>query len=441
MSLYSPVVWYDGMFMKAQHFQQQDRYHRFHASTQQQYLNPQGWGINSLEVNTELLAIGKIGLKRVSGITQDRVPFNLPDESQIPGIIDVDSAVVDTVVYLCSPLPSEREQVIDERAAVSRYSPSELEVSDFDYAKHNSTSVKIGKLNFYLKLESEDRSSFTSIPILKVSEIRADGRVVLDEMFVPTCIDINASSVLTRFVNEFCSMLKHRAESIIKRLGVVDQQGVSSVADIMLLQTINRLEPLLNHINATQGVHPETLFSLLIQVEGELATLCSTERRAQKPVVYSHVNLSSSFSPVLASVKCSMGMMSERRAMPLALKEQGYGIKLAHIAEKSVLEDAVLVLAVKADVTVDMLHKQFVMQTKVGSVSSIRDLINLQLPGIGLKAMPVVPRQLPYHAGYTYFEMQLTGEDVTEISNAAGIAIHVSGDFPGLVMQLWAVKS
>ena len=54
--------------------------------------------------------------------------------------------------------------------------------------------------------------------------------------------------------------------------------------------------------------------------------------------------------------------------------------------------------------------------------------------------MPVVPRALPYHAGYTYFELDKTGEEWMALQNTAAIAIHVAGDFANLSLQLWAVR-
>ena len=90
--------------------------------------------------------------------------------------------------------------------------------------------------------------------------------------------------------------------------------------------------------------------------------------------------------------------------------------------------------------TVDILHTQFISQTKLGAVDKIRDLINLQLPGIALKAMPVVPRALPYHAGYTYFELDNTSEEWAHLLSSSALAIHIAGEFKGLSLQLWAVR-
>lgn len=207
----------------------------------------------------------------------------------------------------------------------------------------------------------------------------------------------------------------------------------------MLLQSINRIEPLFEHFSKVEGLHPKALFEALVQVEGELATLCSKERRPMSFVPYSHGNLSHCLGVVMESARARLSVMSERRTTPLVLKEQGYGIHVAHIANRKLLDSSMFILAVKADVTLDTLYNKFTAQTKIGSLERIRDLINLQLPGISIKPMPVVPRQLPYHAGYTYFELEKHGEEWQSLTNSSGIALHVSGDFPNISIQLWAV--
>ena len=105
------------------------------------------------------------------------------------------------------------------------------------------------------------------------------------------------------------------------------------------------------------------------------------------------------------------------------------------------MRDAEFILAVKADMPLDDLRKQFTQQCKVASVEKIRDLISLQLPGIPLAALPVAPRQLPYHAGYVYFRLDDQSQAWQMLDNASGFAFHVAGSFPGLEMQFWAIRS
>ncbi|MBW3698148.1 type VI secretion system baseplate subunit TssK [Vibrio sp. T187] len=440
MSLYNPVVWQDGMFMKPQHFQQLDRSQSKQSNMLSSYSSPLHWGIKRLEINNELLALGKIGITRAEGILQDRTPFDLPLLAELPEVKDVDPSIADKVVYLCCPLPSERSELFGSKKDGARYNMEPQEAVDSCYDSEDMANIVVGKLNFRLMYDHEDKSAYTSIPILKISEVKPDGSVILDDSFIPTCIDIHASVVLNKFATEFASMLKHRAESIVHRLGVVDQQGVSSVSDFMLLQALNRYEPLFWHFASVEGVHPESFYRTLLQAEGDLSTLCSASRRPQEFSKYNHGDLTSCLSRTLDSAKMTLSVMSEQRAVPLTLTDQNYGIQTAPITDSKLVDNTTFILAVKADVTLDVLHTQFVSQTKIGSIDNIRDLINLQLPGIEIKPMPVVPRALPYHAGYTYFELDKVSEEWAALKNTAAIAVHVAGDFANLSLQLWAVR-
>jgi type VI secretion system protein ImpJ len=55
-------------------------------------------------------------------------------------------------------------------------------------------------------------------------------------------------------------------------------------------------------------------------------------------------------------------------------------------------------------------------------------------------AMPVAPRQIPYHASYAYFELDQSHELWDQMKGSGGLAIYVSGDFPGLAMEFWAIR-
>jgi type VI secretion system protein ImpJ len=62
------------------------------------------------------------------------------------------------------------------------------------------------------------------------------------------------------------------------------------------------------------------------------------------------------------------------------------------------------------------------------------------LSGVPLQALSVAPRQIPYHAGFTYFELDRASPLFRELKTSGGIAVHVPDTFPGLDMELWAVR-
>ena len=99
-----------------------------------------------------------------------------------------------------------------------------------------------------------------------------------------------------------------------------------------------------------------------------------------------------------------------------------------------------LVLAVKAQLPVEQLQQQFPLQSKIADPEQIRERIALQLPGVALRHLPVAPRHLPYHAGFSYFELDQQHPDWTPLIRSAQLALHVAGEFPGLELQLWAIR-
>jgi type VI secretion system protein ImpJ len=62
------------------------------------------------------------------------------------------------------------------------------------------------------------------------------------------------------------------------------------------------------------------------------------------------------------------------------------------------------------------------------------------LPGIQTTPLPVAPRQIPYHAGYSYFELDRKNDFWKALEASRVIAMHVAGDFPGLSLELWAIR-
>ncbi len=82
----------------------------------------------------------------------------------------------------------------------------------------------------------------------------------------------------------------------------------------------------------------------------------------------------------------------------------------------------------------------FPAQVKIGSVEHIRNLVNSALPGIPLNSLPVAPRQIPFHAGFNYFELERGSEMWKQLERSGGLAMHIAGDFPGLELEFWAIR-
>ena len=180
---------------------------------------------------------------------------------------------------------------------------------------------------------------------------------------------------------------------------------------------------------------------MLLCLAGELATFTETGRK-RPPVFppYRHDDLSATFRPVIAALRQYLSAVLERSAVPVPLQETRSGILVGEITDSSLVTDATWVLVINAQIPPETLRRNFPNQVKIGPVESIRDLITVALPGIAVAALPVAPRQLPYYAGRSYFELDRTGPYWTALGQSAGIAIHVTGHPPGFEIECWAIR-
>ena len=241
-------------------------------------------------------------------------------------------------------------------------------------------------------------------------------------------------------MEEIHGLLRQRSEAVAARVAAGGKGGVAEVADFLLLQMVNRTEPVFRHFATVASVHPESLFTSCLALAGELSTFTKPEKRPGTYPIYRHEDLQGTFTPLVADIRHSLSLIFEQRAIQLPLHERRYGVYVSPIGDRKLLDEAMFVLAVSADLPADRIHHQLPRQLKIGAAEYIRDIVNSALPGVKLRVLPVAPRQIPYHAGSCYFELEKVGEHWKALTKSGGFAFHVGGDFPNLSMEFWAIK-
>jgi len=443
MSLESKVVWTEGMFLNPQHFQQQERYFERLVHDKFGALGAYAWGVKEFEIDQQLLKLGKISVVRARGVFPDGTPFNTPDVDSSTPVLEVAENTHNAVVYLAVPL--KRPGAVDilpehSHQGLARYYSNEQEVRDVTTDGGDMHKLGVGKLRLKLLLESDDRSGYACIGVLKISESRDDKEVLLDEQFIPTCLDCRAAVKLTGFVSEVIGLLSQRAQSIAGRLADTKRGGTAEIADYMMLQFLNRVEPLIKHMGQLQGLHPLALYTEVVQIIGELSTFTASNKRPPEFPPYLHQDLPATFTPLMAGLRKGLSTVYEQTAISMPLLEKKYGIRVSEITDRSLLASASYVLAVRADVAEEIVRTRLPAQIKIGPVERIRQLVNAAMPGIQIKPLPVAPRQIPFRSGYTYFELERQNPLWRELANSGGFAVHIGGDFPGIELEFWAIR-
>ena len=445
MSWYSKVVWSEGLFLRPQHFQQQDRHMEWYVETRTQALGGLFWGFAQLELDSAALATGKIALAAARGVLPDGTPFDFPAAHPAPLALDIPPNAKNAIVYLALPLrraqSAEAARVGEPSAHLARHAPVEEQIVDSVAGDGTTEPIEIGQPQLRLVLADQISDAFVRIGVVRVIERRPDNNLLIDKGYIPPVLASQASPVLSGFLREIHGLLGQRGDALAGRLAQPGAGGVAEIADFIFLLTVNRHQPVFEHFSQLGQLHPERLFVRLLELSSELATLVNTERRPSARPTYDHDALEASFTPLIRDIRRALATVLEQNAIQIELQDHKQGRFVGLVTDRNLLRHAGFVLAVNAQVPSETLRARFPAQAKLGPVEKIRELVNLQLPGIALQALPVAPRQIPFHAGFSYFQLDNAGDLWKQLDNSGGLGIYVTGDFPALELSLWAIRA
>ena len=433
------------MFLRPQHFQQQDRHFQNWVELRSGGMGCYYWGLSKLEIDSQLLALGKFALVSIAGVFPDGTPFNAPGDHPPPQVLEIPVESKDELILLSLPLRRQEGQQVGRGNAddqLCRYRLVEMELNDYHTEKSSGqAAVEQGALWPRLRLASQDQGPFATIPVARVKERKANGEVVLDEAFIVTNYNCPASGNLSAYLREIEGMLHHRSQQLAERISTAGSGGVAEIVDFILLQIVNRYQPLFSHLVDLKGLHPEALYRTLLQLAGELATITEETRRPDSFPYYDHRDQAASFQPVIAAVRRSLNWAGDPRAIAIPLeKHPKYAIYTGKIYDPELIKEAGFILTASAKLPAEEIRTRLPSNVTIAPKDQLSELVNRHIPGIPLVPLATEPRQIPYHAGRTYFELDKSNPLWEALANGGVLAMHFAGDYPGLKLEFWAIR-
>ncbi|KAG9598605.1 hypothetical protein KCV01_g8616, partial [Aureobasidium melanogenum] len=433
-----------GAWGRPQHLQQQDRHMEHHVELRCAVLRPWSWGFEELELEYELLSIGKLGIRRARGVFPDGTPFSMPDRDPLPQPVSLDDSTRDITVFLALPLRSIHRSDVDwgqgEGEAMGRYLSSDIEVRDISGSVDETASITVGGLRTRLVVDREPRDGLTELPLARVSECRVDGSVRLAENFIPSVLSCHASRRLSILVKELLGLVVQRGDLLAARC-VATASGASAFTDLALLQAINRWQPGLVHMAETLREHPEALYRFMLGMAGELATFVSPGRRCDPLPSYRHTTLQESFDPLMGVIRSGLDTLIEQTAIDVPLRSRDNGIWIGALHDALRMQATSFVLAARSPHAAAELAQRLPAQSKMGPADRILDLVNLQLPGIGIGVLDDVPRGVPFLPGWQYFTLDMASPFWSAIGVSRVLALHAGNGLEGLECRMWGLKA
>ncbi|HID4133641.1 TPA: type VI secretion system baseplate subunit TssK [Pluralibacter gergoviae] len=438
------VVWTEGMFLRPHHFQRAESYlqHQIRewGGLQRSYL----WGFLDVELDETMLRQGCIALSYASGLLPDGTFFQFLDGRHGPAPLAIPDNTSNEKVVLALPVRrGGREKVIfsEERDTLARFTAFEQEVEDDNALSVGDATVQFARPRLKLMLEKDLTAEWTAIGVAFVVEKRNDNLVRLDSGYIPPTLNASNQTLLFGMLNDLHGLLVQRSQQVAGRLRQPGRFNTSELIEFTLLTLVNRHLGEAAHMKNLPLLHPEALWRSWLPFACELATWTAQRTLENAPPVYDHDDLAGCFGKLMLLLRQGLSLVMEDNAIQLPLTERSHGLNIATVPDTSMVREFGFVLAVKASVPGEILLTHFPAQMKIAPVSKIRDLVQLQLPGLMLRAMPAAPPQIPWHAGYNYFELEKGSELWGEMEKSGAFALHLAGEFPGLDMEFWAIRS
>ena len=437
------VIWREGMLLKPQHLQHNDRYYHQQLN-RTRLLAGDAWGFLTLEVDLQYLNLGKVVVNQASGVLPDGSLFELSGAMQ-PLVLQVPADAGPQAVYLALPLVTLNQIEVrnpEQVDVLARYVACETEIGDSNAGVDSRCQINCARPDLRLILgEQASDPCYVKLQVAQLLDSTREGGVRLDTDFVPTFIYLQEAGYVSSCVKEVISLLASRGDAIAARVQGNGTSAGAQVGDFLMLQLINRAELIVRHYLGQTQVRPEAVYRELLSILGELSTFATDSKRAQWDVHYRHADQGASFRGLMVGLRAVLSSVLEQHAIELVLQPRQYGVLVCPVSDLKLLGTATFILAAAAQCDAQELRHRLPAHLKIGPVERIRELVNLHLAGIKVKPLPVAPRQIPFHANKTYFMLELSARDITQLEQSGGFAFHASGEFAELELNFWAIRN
>jgi type VI secretion system protein ImpJ len=439
-----PVIWSKGVFLSPQHLQAQDRFFEEVLRFQIEALSFRSWGYTALLLDGTALSEGSLSVTRASGIFPDGLPVDIPSSDSLPRSRTLDECFRDgrskCAFYLA--VPQHRPGGINvglERGGVSTRFYAELQMlRDENNSGNAEKPVSVAKKTLQTMAKGENLEGSVLLPLAVIEQTEA-GTYRFDPKYVPPMVNLKGSDYLSGILRGLVELLVARSSQIAGNRRQRNQSladfSASDVANFWLLYTMNTHMPALRHMFESDHVHPEQLFSQMLQLAGALTTFSPKLEPRDLPR-YDHEQLGACFGLLDALLRELLDTVVPSNFVSLPLKPLRDSIYATAIDKDQYFQNSRFYLAISAEMREPDLISRTPKLAKVCSATNIEQLIRQALPGLQMVHIPVPPRAIPVKLKYQYFSLERSGVAWESILRSRNFAVYLPGDIPNPDMEL-----
>ncbi|MEW7850706.1 type VI secretion system baseplate subunit TssK [Massilia aurea] len=457
MSMPSKVLWDEGLFLRPQHFQQQERYHEARLNQTACALHPYCWGVRKMTVDLDALKSDVLRIEELSLLFPDGEVYRAPDGDMLPPQVRLGDLPPDlqTVTYHAA-LPALRshgencapgvDDAPDEVGSDLRFARFDRETLDL-YSSAAEAPVTYLRKALRLVADGEALEAYESFPLLRLRRV-ATGGFEPDPCFIPPSLSIDAvSSPGVGLYGGLARLMEKLLAKVAALYGdlrepsrnVVEIRG-GDVSSFWLLHTASAGYAALAHYLHHRDLHPERLYGALLHLAGGLMTYSRSYRLEDLPS-YVHADPGPQFARLDGIIRDLLDTVISSRYFTIALHRDRPSYYHGALDSGRINAQTTLYLAVAADLPALRLVEAVPLQFKVGSPEDVDKFVLSALPGVKLLHAPQVPSAIPVRPDTYYFVLDARGALYEAMLKSQAISVYVPNGLRELRLELIAVSA
>lgn len=442
----SKVLWGEGLFIRPQHFQQQDAYHEWRLTQAMTTLHPYAWGVRSTKIDTDALRAGRLRFIELQLILPDGEMYNAPAEDPLPEplnlepLFNADNALIFHAVTAAIRSHGSnltRPQSTDESM---RYFQLERDTAD-RFTDAASASISLLGKKLRILSDQQPHHDLVSLPLLRLHR-NASGGFEVDLNFIPPCASIAASPVMHLHLRRLLDILQAKVDALHglhrePNKNVIEFRS-GDMASFWLLHTISGAYASLTHLVHHPLLHPERLFQQLLELAGSLMTFSKTYTLNELPA-YDHKNPGPPFLQLEDILRELLETVISTRHLSIALRETEQSFHQGRLDAPQISESTRFYIGIQATLPPSELVETIPARIKVGAPEDVADRVVAAMPCITLTHAPQVPASVPVRPGCYYFALEPRGPLYERMLQAHAVSIYVPPSVPDAQLELIAI--
>ncbi len=444
----SKVLWGEGLFLRPQHFQQQDQYHEHRLNESIKAVHPYAWGVNQLQIDRDALSNNALRVLELSLRFQDGELYDAPGADELPDTVDLSELLQSqqTITYYVA-LPAFKPfggnfGPAGPSVNAARFVQANLDTPDL-YTQAAQAQLSYLKKTVRLVSEFEPRDSYIHFPLLRLRRV-ATGGFELDPTFVPPSMSIRGAPILFLQLRRLIDALQAKVSALYGHHREPSKNVIEfrsgDMSSFWLLHTASSAYASLAHYFHHPALHPERLYEQLLGLAGGLMTFSKSWTLADLPP-YLHNDPGPCFAKVHQIIRDLLDTVISSKYFAIALTQVRPSYYIGMLDSGKIDDKTTFYVAVSADMTAVELVDVVPLRFKIGAPDDVEKFVLSAMPGVRLSHAPQVPAAVPVRPDTVYFTIEAKGQMYERMLLAQSISIYVPSGMRELSLELIAVTS